>query len=361
MSSRFGRNDFLEALFGDYLLKYNGFVRVTTVRHLDRRISTRYFPKLETLAKEQYLDNYHVFFNVCPYENMKPEKSNIHYLVALWAGLDLSTDGYSGRGNHFTEISLAAKAVRSFPLAPSIVVESGWGVHLYWLLNEVVEIVDLQRVEAILTRLNEYFLCKKPVGIDSALRLPDTFNCRVPSNVVNCSVKYLNPEFRYNLEEFEGLKLVGIAPSPSAGTSSEPSEDMTAASPSKPFETTSAADYEKPFDAEDVEEFIGKDLSESKVGPPPSSPGEPDEVWASVETAVSGVVESVEAIPIEAETYTGETSSEMVVMAIDSTDSLAAEIVDKVVNKLSHELMEKMVDEIVEKLYQRITTASQRK
>ena len=97
MKSRFARKDFLEALFGEYVSKHDGFIRIVTVRHYDRKISTRYFPKLETLAKEQYTDNQHVFFGVCPHEGMRADKTGVRYMVALWAGLDLAPEGYSGK------------------------------------------------------------------------------------------------------------------------------------------------------------------------------------------------------------------------------------------------------------------------
>ena len=80
---------------------------------------------------------------------MKPDKRHIRYLVALWAGMDLTSEGYSGRNRFFFGHAQAAKAIRSFPLPPSIIVESGWGVHLYWLLKQVTEMRDPAPVEAI--------------------------------------------------------------------------------------------------------------------------------------------------------------------------------------------------------------------
>ena len=128
-------------------------------------------------------------------------------MTALWVGLDLGPNGYSGKKQHFAHPSQAAKAIRSFPLAPSIIVESGRGIHLYWLLKGVVEITNFEEFARLLVRLNTYFQCLKEVGVDSMMRLPGTVNAKLPGEAFDCYVKYLNIEFRYSLEEFQQLNL----------------------------------------------------------------------------------------------------------------------------------------------------------
>lgn len=340
----------MEALFGEYLSIRDGFIRVMTLRPHDRKVSTRYFPKLETLAKEVYQDNQHVFFGVCPHENMKPEKWNIRYMVALWAGLDLNSDGFSGKSSYFSDMSYAAKAVRSFPLPPSIVVESGWGVHLYWLLKKVREIGDPNRVERVLTTINTYFLCEKPIGMDSMLRLPETYNCKFSSSVVKCGIKYLNSEFRYDLEEFEDLKLVSMFPRSAArsvGAAVAEAEETV------PEDELSASQFEEAagYDHEEVASYLETKVAESTVAraqaaASPAIAQPPRELTIEVTTAASADVK---------EESTAETVE---VMAEESSETFADEVVGKVVARLSAELMDKLVDEIVEKLYQRIMNSS---
>jgi hypothetical protein len=350
MASRFSRKDFLEALFGEYVSSGDGFVRVLTVRHMDKRTSTRYFPKLDTLAREQYPDNQHVFLGVCPYENMKPEKANIRYLVALWAGLDLAADGFAGKTDYFTDMSYAAKAVRSFPIPPSIVVESGWGVHLYWLLHGVTEIPNVARIESLLRVINGYFQCKREIGVDSMMRLPETFNCKIPSNVVTCTIKYLNSEFRYDLREFEGLKSVSVQspglqpeqPSPVVVERVQVGDDLDLA-----LEPRS---QRQDYGTHGLSQFVKHELADS------TAEGEP-----AVRSQTGGLphAETPQLKPVSLEDEDeGET---VVVVAETSPDVIADEIVEKVVTRLTSELMEKLVDEIVEKLYQRITMASSHK
>ncbi len=362
MKSRFARKDFLEALFGEYVSKHDGFIRIVTVRHFDRRISTRYFPKLETLAREQYAENQHVFFGVCPHEGMRADKSGIRYMVALWAGLDLASEGYSGKTQYFKDMSYAAKAVRSFPLAPSIVVESGWGVHLYWLLKGVTEISDPKRIEKLLSSLSDYFQCKRIIPIDSILRLPDTFNSKHQQSVVKCTVKYLNGEFRYDLEEFEKLSLMSADTNVADATEQDLAETVVLQNGSDLAVSEEESAPDAHFGVQNVGNFVGQELPDSRVIPlakpasrPSVAPGQ--ERAGTVPRVHSDTNDSY----VSAEAEEVDDAETVLVVAEGSADSIADEIVEKVVQKLTGQLMDQLVDQIVEKLYQRITNSSGQK
>ncbi len=217
MSTYVTRNEFLEAVFGPYFGQNKGFIMVKTAKLGDPRISVRYFPRASLLSREQYGRDENVFFGVCPRESMRPGQESIRYAVALWAGLDLGTDRFSGKDGHYQGPAQAAKAVRSFPLAPSIVVESGLGLHLYWLLDKAVEIASVNGLPGLLQKIYGYFLCKAPVRWDTTLRLPGTFNLRNPSQPVQCAVKFINPSLRYSVADF--LKAESELPEPAVSTS----------------------------------------------------------------------------------------------------------------------------------------------
>jgi hypothetical protein len=320
------RKDFLEALFHRYFTKREGFILVRAVRHLDHKISTRFFPNLELLAREHYQEDQHVYFGVCPRESMKPDKRHIRYLVALWAGMDLASEGYSGRTRFFFGHSQAAQAIRSFPLPPSIIVESGWGVHLYWLLKEVTEIRDPAPVEALLRKINSYFQCSTEVGIDSILRLPGTVNCKHPSNCVECRIKYINPDFSYDLDEFENLTLgegaasmkssAFVKPIPQKSAQSPVTDHRHDAGPVSRTQTGSLSRMDEPFSSH-----------ESFIQESPVRDVHPDEIRGG---------------------------STVVVCAEESDDILADEIVDKVVDKLTDKFADKLADEIVDRLIKRL-------
>lgn len=345
MATKFSRKDFLEALYSEYFRKREGFIMVRTVKRLDPRVSTRYFPNLEILAKEHYQEDQNVFFGVCPHETMKADKGQISYITALWAGLDFNSSGHSGTNLYFSNKAQAAKAIRSFPLPPSIIVESGWGVHLYWLLDDVTPLTSIEAAERLLSGISGYFLNKSGVKIDSVMRLPGTFNCKVPGEMANCFVKYVNNDFRYTLEKFEDLSFSTNGPvvkGRAARRSLRPLRGPYDAATGPPdmgvgeieameglefWETPTGVSQVHPVD-------VGTDRGEVAAA------GHLGSNHPSVRTALhpEQTVEIVETIEAE-----------------EVSDSLADEIVDRVVEKLSDRLADKLADQIVDRLYRLLT------
>jgi|GEM_PF-425490 len=205
MISKFTRKDFLEALFGDYYKEHRGFILVKSFKRGDPKMSTRYFPNIEILAKEYYGDERDVYFGITPRERMKAEKEHVHHMVALWANLDIGREGHEHREHVFDSPQHAAKAIRVFPKTPSIIVESGRGAHLYWLLRETDKVEDAEKVEGVLKNICNFLNCDTEAEIDTTLRLPETVNTKVPSQLLNCDVKFINTSFRYTMEDFENL------------------------------------------------------------------------------------------------------------------------------------------------------------
>jgi hypothetical protein len=208
----FARKDFLEALFGAYFERHKGFIEVQAFVPFADKPRARFFPNVEALAKEPFPENHELFFGICPREKMKHRGGNIRYINALWAALDIGDGGYS-RKDAFQNCQQAARAVRNFPLRPSIVVESGQGIHLYWLLNQPMIVFDVTKIQNALKRISVYFNCKRDMNIEAMLRLPGTFNNKPPMKRA-CKIKYTNSELRYTPEEFDQclatLKQLGI-------------------------------------------------------------------------------------------------------------------------------------------------------
>ena len=199
--TNFVRRDFLEALFGQYCEQYSGFLEVQAFTPFSDKPNTRFFPNIDTLAKEHFSEEQEVFFRTCPRERMKHRQMIIRYITTLWAALDVG-GGYSGK-EAYANGQKAARAVRNFPLAPSIIVESGRGLHLYWLLDEPRKVLDVARAEKELKRISKYFKCKREVKIDTMLRLPETFNNKIPDLKGTCKIKYMNSALRYAPEDID--------------------------------------------------------------------------------------------------------------------------------------------------------------
>ncbi|MCX5860983.1 MAG: hypothetical protein NTW27_02510 [Deltaproteobacteria bacterium] len=206
MVSKFTRKDFLEALFGQYYREHRGFVLVKSVKQKDPKMSTRYFPNIEILAKEQYAEDRDVYFGICPRERMKPETEHVLYVTALWADMDIGPEGHGEGGTFIEKPEQAAKVIRNFPRPPSIAVDSGRGLHLYWLLDDVTSVSEPETVERILKKIHLRLHCKVNNRLDTLMRLPETFSNKVPGGTVRCQVTFINPNFRYSLADFENLE-----------------------------------------------------------------------------------------------------------------------------------------------------------
>ena len=282
MIAKFTRKDFLEALFMEYYLEHRGFIMVRSVRRGDPKMSTRYFPNMEILAKEHYGEERDVYFGICPRERMKAEKEHIRYLVALWADLDIGAEGHEGKKAYFDVPWQAARAIRSFPRAPSIIVESGRGAHLYWLLKEVEEVTDHEKAEHFLKNINDHLQCDTDTSLDTALRLPETLNSKIPGKPVLCDVKFLNTNFRYTLQDFENLGRRVVVP---AGPTAEApgsragviegdvsSESVVVEAPTDTSEAASVAmDGSLVLDETIIDELIDDVSMKNVVADPPLS------------------------------------------------------------------------------------------
>jgi hypothetical protein len=356
MAKRFSRKDFLEAIFGEYFRRQDGFVIVKTSRQLDQKLATRHFPNIEILAKEQFPPDQNIYFGVCPRETMKVQRPEIRFCTAFWAGLDLAPDGYSGKEGYFNGPSAAAKAVRSFSLPPSIIVESGLGMHLYWLLNSVTEIRDTGLVEQRLQSINGYFQCKTRVKVDSMLRLPGTFNCKIPGRSVNCEVKYLNTDFRYDLTDFDSLQLAPeIVKGEAAWHPEGPRVAGDTPAPAATSRSQGIAESRIEDFTEDVDRFLAQEHAEKKQllgttarkrspyrGPRSEQTGFPDQTF----------LKDFEPVPYEAETESVQQEAD--VLSPESADLMAEKIAKKVLDKLSDKFLKDLVDEIVDKLAKRL-------
>lgn len=313
MPSTFSRGEFLEALFGEHFRRFEGFILVMSSRHLEHQVNSRFYPRVEALDRQVYADDQSVFFGVCPRAKMKTGPEGVRHVSSLWAGLDFEPDGYSGRESYFKHLSLAALAVRRFPLTPSIIVESGRGLHLYWLLDELAEVDDVAYLEGLLGNINEYFLCRRRVGVDSLLRLPGTANGKVGLEPLLCKVKYLNTDIRYELEDFERVFANGPVATPA---------------------------YALPGSKE-IPKAVRAAPAANK--PPISDESAPQVMELSSE--VSQLSSEVENLAIQ---IAERSTTALKQLALDDLADLVA---DRIVEKLRTEL----VDEVVTKLAQRLT------
>lgn len=138
----------------------------------------------------------------------------------LFVGIATRKDSSSGKlknchhlGTVFIDLDFkdvpeeeARKRIKMSPLLPSIIIHSGHGLHVYWLLKEPLDLQDAQDVTVarqLLRRLARYFQADmnsaEPARI---LRLPDTFNYKyAPPREV--TLEFLDANRQYDPIDFD--------------------------------------------------------------------------------------------------------------------------------------------------------------
>lgn len=115
----------------------------------------------------------------------------------------------------------AQEFLAKFPLRPSIVLKSGGGIQIFYLLREPVTGADVWKAKAINKALCEYFTLVRdgkkygadPQAIDLArcLRIPNSLNHKYsPPRIAEIS--YWHPEHRYILDDFDFLPQESMKP-----------------------------------------------------------------------------------------------------------------------------------------------------
>ena len=130
-----------------------------------------------------------LFFGVATRDGQGGKKENIVNIPAVWADVDFKN----------TPRKKLADYLSQFPFKPSIIVKSGGGVHLYWLLKEPATKEDIRAIEDINRRIaaqlgGDLNAC----DASRVLRIPDTINHKYPAM---CEVSQIN-QYTYELSDF---------------------------------------------------------------------------------------------------------------------------------------------------------------
>ena len=123
-------------------------------------------------------------------------KRGVCSVPAVWADLD-------AKAGHTRESRL--EQVMALPYHPSILVWTGGGWHVYWLLvKPAVSLEEMERVEMVMRRIAARLGSDPVHDISRILRVPGTFNHKydkpIPVVLVPC-----DPECRYELSALEDM------------------------------------------------------------------------------------------------------------------------------------------------------------
>lgn len=126
-------------------------------------------------------------------------QANVHMLNSFWYDADIARPGDGkAAGSTFADLAEVDQWVAQFSAAtgllePNLWVRSGYGVHLYWILEDAI---DRTTWQPYANALRDALLAHQGRGdlgitIDSAriLRPPDTFNFKVPASPMPVEVR----------------------------------------------------------------------------------------------------------------------------------------------------------------------------
>ncbi len=333
MVQEYDRTDFLEALFDEGQLKRGNFILVRKTRDLGRTGELSYYPSIGSLGSARFPKDTHVLFGVCPRAKMKPNVEHISFVSCIWATLDVGPGCYSGNSQYFEDEEQMKEAVDEFPIEPSIIVHSGRGKHLYWLLKEAKELTNPQAFETLLAYFNKHFKCETRVGINSTLRLPGTSNPRYKESSGLCYVEYLNPDVRYSGTDLRKLNL---------GERRFPSKRDLSAETVKPS-------IEPLLDGAGTTDLNEVRAEFSQVEPQ-FSLVESDEPANTESDEVSAEVECLEILDDEDSTTPALTDQDLEKLAEKLALLLRDQLVEKLVERVSAEVIERTVQGLAERL-----------
>jgi hypothetical protein len=139
--------------------------------------------------------SYNVYFGVCPRNKRKGDKSAVTRCHALWVDVD------------FKDIPRAdADAIiTGFTPAPNIIVSSGHGYHMYWLIDAYL--LDSNETKSNFETILKGLACvlqgdTAVAELARVLRLPGTNNLKYPDAVEKVEIIRLDIGHRYHIDDF---------------------------------------------------------------------------------------------------------------------------------------------------------------
>jgi P4 family phage/plasmid primase-like protien len=178
-----------------------------------KRMRALFFPVKQALADWETIRRQLEHFNKTQVENIhhgvnprfrKPKKhglnSDVSHYVAAWVDVDFHGQETAVR-KQFAEV---ISDLRARGLGPSVIIESGRGLHAYWLFTQPV-LVAVAR--PICTGLQDYFKIADPVSDQRRiLRLPGFANLKDPRDPRFCTIAEATWE-RYAPEAFKDFAI----------------------------------------------------------------------------------------------------------------------------------------------------------
>ncbi len=193
-------------LFKKLYRRCNGYIELRALLGKERA-KTKFIPSntdWQTIREQvdKFCEDhnaYNLFFGVATRDGKGGSKKNVVSIPCLWAEIDFK---------HFPEAPEARihEIIDKFPFKATIIINSGGGFHLYWLLEKPVDLKRSEDVQKVNVWIRQELcnLCECQLDniseIARILRLPGTVNQKY-GNKPLCEIVEFN-DTAYNLEDF---------------------------------------------------------------------------------------------------------------------------------------------------------------
>jgi hypothetical protein len=132
-------------------------------------------------------------------------KECVKSIKALWIDIDVKKD-------HDNDYKKVVQCIKEFEFQPTIIIKTGNGLHLYWVLQESVIVTkeNISHIESILKGLVQTLGGDITASeISRIMRFCGTWNVKIKENPMLCEIVGVS-ENRYSLEDFYKYKAVEI-------------------------------------------------------------------------------------------------------------------------------------------------------
>jgi putative DNA primase/helicase len=200
---------FLETLFSAYLKEAArpAYIEVRGKREADKDMPfRRFYLGIDLLIKDMrtWPADRHYWFGVAlRWSDTQGKKEHCLALTVIFTDVDYGTAGHKKK-NRWATREEAQAAIDGCPIRPSIVVHTGGGFQVYWILAEPfgLEQGNYAQVEAIMKGIGAVIGGDDGTqDVSRIFRIPGTFNVKTdiprPVEIISC-----NPNRVYNLVDF---------------------------------------------------------------------------------------------------------------------------------------------------------------
>ncbi|MBA7497244.1 hypothetical protein ES702_07856 [subsurface metagenome] len=194
----------IRIFFKTLFKEVQGYVEIRTIK--EGRVKQYFYSDLERLTKDltgnlPEFKNTNVYFGVCPRDERKGKEENVKEVGCIWIDLDCHND---------KERVEKLKGLKKFNLRPSIIVSSGRGYHIYWLLDKAFTIKNQEErltIKGYVKGLSKALGGDHTFDLARVLRVPGTMNLKDPDKPLPVKLSEFYPDHSFKLEDFEPYRV----------------------------------------------------------------------------------------------------------------------------------------------------------